>query len=140
MASVMKLTIMQIWRIRCRRVKRTNCRSPPGVGGLVVPGDGVSKTSPSGIGVLLFSELLGGMRFGGAQFPAHLESSGEPEQGMNAADDECSQEQPGHTPEGVEHERIFLGVVVGGVSQITGKAPCRTGMALLAGSRHVRPA
>src|SRR5208282_717874 len=135
-ARVMKLTIMQTWRMRCSRVKRTNWRSAAstlGIGTLLLHGAGAF------LGGGLF-KLCGGILLGDAQLPPHLESSGQPEQRVNATDHECPQEQTGHAPEGVEHERIFLGVVVRGVGQITGEAPGRARMALLAGSCHVRAA
>src|SRR5208282_5480586 len=103
----MKLTIMQMCRMRCSRLKRTNWRS---------------GTSPLGIGTLLGAFLggrrirrCGAFRFRGAQLLAHLESSGQPEQGMSATDHECHQEQRGHAPEGVKQERVLPRVVVGGV-------------------------
>lgn len=59
---------------------------------------------------------------------------------MNATDYERSQEQPGHSPEGVKDEGILFGVVVGGVRQVTGEAAGGTLVALTAGGRHVGPA
>src|ERR1035441_6053136 len=53
-ARLRKLTIMQMWRVRCSRVKRTNWRSatlPLGVAVLLASGP--SETSPLGIGLLL---------------------------------------------------------------------------------------
>src|SRR5208337_2840113 len=143
-ARLKKLTIMQMCRMRCRRVKRTNWRSSPSsLGSEVLVTDGFSKIPPSGIGPSLAVgrfRRVGIFLFVSAQFPAHLESPGQPEQRMNAADHERSHQQAGHSPEGVEDERILFGVVVGGVRQVTGKAPVRTLVALAAGGRHVGPA
>src|SRR5271167_1681542 len=134
----MKLTIMQMWRIRCRRVKRMNCRSATSPFSIGVRAAGrSSKSSPLGIGVLLFPEFRRGLRFRGAQLAAHLEGPGQPEQRMHATDQEGPQQQPGHSPEGVEHKRIFLWIVVRGMRQVTGEAAGRARMALLASGRDV---
>src|ERR1019366_4742647 len=121
----MKLTIMQICRMRCSRVNRTNWRF---------------GTPPLDIGALLGRErwrVRSKFRFRRAQLPAHLESSGQPEQRMHAADYERHQEQRGHAPEGIEQERVLSRVVAGGVRQVSGKAPGRARMALPAGGGHV---
>jgi hypothetical protein len=66
----MKLTIMQMCRIRCSRENRTNWRFASallGKGGL--PADGFSKTWPLGIGIPLvcgFFKLGREFRFRGA--------------------------------------------------------------------------
>src|SRR5271157_475937 len=124
----MKLTIMQMCRMRWSRLNRTNWRS---------------GTSPLGMGPLLARasfRLCGEFRFRGAQLPAHLESPGQPKQRMSATDHERHQEQRGHAPEGVEQERVLFRVVVGSVRQVSGEAPGCARMALLAGGGHVCPA
>src|ERR1017187_10437836 len=146
-ARLRKLTIMQMWRVRCSRVKRTNWRSatlPLGVAVLLASGP--SETSPLGIGLLLgvflgavFPKIRSGLLFLGAQLPAHLESSGEPEQGVHAAHHEGHQEQRGHAPEGIEEERVLSRVVMGGVGQLSGKAAGCARMALPAGGGDIGP-
>src|SRR5271165_3595592 len=124
----MKLTIMQMCRIRCSRVNRMNWRS---------------AFPALGIGTLLAwpsCRRCLGMLFGGVQFPAHLESARQPEQRMHSADHECSQEQCSHAPEGKEQEWVLARVVVRGVRQVSCEPPRCTRMAFLAGRRHVRAA
>src|SRR5208282_1775927 len=136
----MKLTIMQMCRVRCRRLKRTNWRfgtAPLGIGALLVP-------IPVLVLVLILVrgslKLRGEFCFGGAQLLTHLESPGQPEQRMSATNHECDHEQRGHAPEGVEQERIFSRVVVRGVREVSGEAAGRAGMALSTGGRYVCPA
>src|ERR1017187_4021495 len=147
-ARLRKLTIMQMWRVRCSLVKRTNWRSatlPLGIAVLLASGP--SETSPLGIGLLLgvflgavFPKIRSGLLFLGAQLPAHLESSGEPEQGVHAANHEGHQEQSGHAPEGIEEERVLSRIVMGGVGQVSGKAAGCARMGFPAGGRDLSPA
>src|SRR5260370_38832784 len=111
----MKLTIMQMCRIRGSRMKRTNWRS---------------GTSPLGIGALLArrsSRWCREFRFRGAQLLAHLESAGQPQQRVSATHRKRHQKQRGHAPEGVEQERVLSRIVVRGVRQVAGEAPGRAG-------------
>src|SRR5208282_2722981 len=125
----------------CRRVKRTNSRS-----GRIYASrpderarsSAVRRSRSAGMIILaigvrfvqsgLFCRFPG---FFGAQLSAHLDGFGQPQQRVNAAEDEGADEQGGHAPERPEQERIFLRVVVGGVGQVAGKAAGRIGVALL---------
>src|ERR1700687_55896 len=124
----MKLTIMQMCRIRCSRLKRTNW---------------CSGTSPLGIGALLARwsfRRCRKFRFRAAQLLPHLKSARQPEQRVSSTHHERHQKQRGHAPEGVEKERVLSRVVVRGVGQVSSEAPGRAGMALPAGGRYVCPA
>jgi hypothetical protein len=76
-------------------------------------------------------------RLGSSQFASHLESAGQPEQGMEAADGESAHKQSCHSPEGIKEKGILAGVVMRGVSQVSSEAPIGARMTLLAGGGHV---
>src|SRR5271157_1958314 len=147
---------MQAWRVRCKRLKRTNSRSGRFASARARAGGGegcdcgVRSSRSAGMFFILVSvvriepqsgrylHVLPG--FLGAQFATHLERLGQPEQGVKAADHEGSEQKRSHAPEGPEEEGIFLRVVVRGMGEIAGKpAGCR-GMTFLASRDHVGPA
>src|ERR1017187_4969020 len=69
-----------------------------------------------------------------------LERARQPQGGVRAGDDKRTDQQRRHAPEGIEQDRIADRVVVGGMRQIAGELPMRTGMAPRAGLDDVTAA
>ena len=83
------------------------------------------------------AHISSGLRRHVFHLPAVCERARQPKRGVRAGDHQRADQQRGHAPEGDEEERILLGIVVGGVSQIAGELAVRTGMALAAGGDDV---